>query len=211
MSVDKEYKIFSLEGIDRSGKSTVYNRLKEDEEFKKELEEKGYEVKYLKFPNKDTVWGKMVYECIKSDLSKYKDNYTLYNSKDKNEVVGGLIEEYKGSGKRLLLIVDRFDATQYIYGKSLGVENPLLGLKYRSDSSIYIDISVEESLRRGELLKDNDLIEGDSILVNLIKDNYQEYFNKGINSSVDEVYKIDGTLSKDDVYNMVCKVIKNLI
>lgn len=211
MSVDKGYKIFSLEGIDRSGKSTVYNRLKEDEVFKKELEEKGYEVKYLKFPNKDTVWGKMVYECIKSDLSKYKDNYTLYNSKDKNEVVGGLIEEYKSSGKRLLLIVDRFDATQYIYGKSLGVENPLLGLKYRSDSSIYIDISVEESLRRGELLKDNDLIEGDSILVNLIKDNYQEYFNKGINSSVDEVYKIDGTLSKEDVYNMVCKVIKNLI
>lgn len=211
MSVDKGYKIFSLEGIDRSGKSTVYNRLKEDEEFKKELEGKGYEVKYLKFPNKDTVWGKMVYECIKSDLSKYKDNYTLYNSKDKNEVVGGLLEGYKGSGKRLLLIVDRFDATQYIYGKSLGVENPLLGLKYRSDSAIYIDISVEESLRRGELLKDNDLIEGDSILVNLIKDNYQEYFNKGINSSVDEVYKIDGTLSKDDVYNTVCKVIKNLI
>lgn len=211
MIEDKGYKIISLEGIDRSGKSTVFNRLKEDKEFKKELEDKGYVVKYLKFPNKDTVWGKMVYECLTSDLSKYKDNYTIYNSKDKNEVVDRLINEYKGSGKELLLIVDRFDATQYIYGKSLGVNNPLLGLKYHSDSAIYIDISVEESLRRGELLKDNDLIEGDSILVNLIKNNYQEYFNKELLKSDERVYKIDGSLTKDKVYTMVCEVIKNLI
>lgn len=187
-------KIVSIEGIDRSGKSTVFNQLKKDKDLKKE------DIVFLKFPNIENVWGQMVYECLRGDnLSKYKDNYTLYNTKDKNSTIEKILES--SDKKPKLIIVDRLDATQYVYGKSLGVKNPTQGLHYISDSIIYIDISVKESLKRGNELNDNDLIEGDSIILNLVKSHYDDYFEHK------NVYKIDGQLTKDEVYTTVKEVI----
>lgn len=188
--------ILSIEGIDRSGKTTINNLLQKHYD-----KDKG--IKFKKFPDKTSAYGRMVYECLESDLVRYKKNYCLYNSMDKNQGVEDLLDK----GNSGVCIIDRFDVTQYVYGKGLGVENPLEYLRYESDVVIYIDISVEESLRRGNELGDNDLIEEDSGILSRVSGYYKEYLTE-LETKGRKVYYIDGTQTQEKVFEEVLRIIE---
>lgn len=117
------------------------------------------------------------------------------------------IEHILGKGTKGVLLVDRFDVTQYVYGKGLGVSNPLDYLRYESDVVIYIDISVEESLRRGDILQDNDLLEGDSTILESVSKHYTEYLTE-LESKGREVHYIDGLQSREDILESIINIIE---
>lgn len=188
-------KVISIEGIDRSGKTTIKDKLTK-------IYDKDSKVNFKKFPDKSSAYGRMVYECLATDLDKYKANYCLYNSMDKNQGIEQL------TNKSGVLLVDRFDVTQYVYGKGLGVSNPLDYLRYESDVVIYIDISVEESLRRGDILQDNDLLEGDSTILESVSQHYTEYLEL-LSTKGREVHYIDGLQSREDILEAVVSIIES--
>lgn len=188
--------VISIEGIDRSGKTTLNNLLQG-------YYEEDKDIKFKKFPDKTSAYGRMVYECLESDLDRYKDNYCLYNSMDKNQGIERLLER----GNSGLCIIDRFDVTQYVYGKGLGVENPLEYLRYESDVVIYINITPEESLRRGSILGDNDLIEQDKDILTNVSNYYIDYLSE-LESKGRKVYYIDGTQSKGNIFKEITNIIE---
>lgn len=122
---------------------------------------------------------------------------------DKNQGVEDLLDK----GNSGVCIIDRFDVTQYVYGKGLGVENPLEYLRYESDVVIYIDISVAESLRRGNELGDNDLLEEDSEILFRVNGYYKEYLTE-LETKGRKVYYIDGTQTKEKVFEDVLRIIE---
>lgn len=187
---NKVNKLIAIEGLDRSGKGTVYDKLKVDL--------RGDKVTFESFPNRDSGYGNMIYDLLNKDIVKYKEVYNFYNSMDKNVIMDSL----EGN-----VICDRFDVTQYVYGESLGVEDSVSDLRYRSDVVIYIDIPYTESVLRGKNLGDNDLIEGDVNLLKRIEEIYKIKL-KELESEGVRVYYINGLLDPDEVYDTVYGIIE---
>lgn len=187
---NKVNKLIAIEGLDRSGKGTVYDKLKVDL--------RGDKVTFESFPNRYSGYGNMIYDLLNKDIVKYKEVYNFYNSMDKNVIMDSL----EGN-----VICDRFDVTQYVYGESLGVEDSVSDLRYRSDVVIYIDIPYTESVLRGKNLGDNDLIEGDVNLLKRIEEIYKIKL-KELESEGVRVYYINGLLDPDEVYDTVYGIIE---
>lgn len=187
---NRERKLIAIEGIDRSGKGTVYDKLKVDL--------RG-EVDFGSFPNLNSGYGNMIYDLLKKDLVKYKEVYNFYNSMDKNVIMDSVLGD---------VICDRFDITQYVYGESLGVEDSISDLRYRSNVIIYIDIPYTESIRRGNSLGDNDLIEDDVELLQRIEQTYKQKLKEVEEEGKSSVYYVDGLQDQETVYEQVYGIIQ---
>lgn len=86
-----------------------------------------------------------------------------------------------------------------MYGVALGVEDALKGLPYESQVVLYVDIPLEETVRRGKKLGDNDLLEEDVEFLETVEDLYESYFEvKRVVGC--KVVRIDGLTSREEMF-----------
>lgn len=86
-----------------------------------------------------------------------------------------------------------------MYGVALGVEDTLKGLPYESQVVLFVDIPLEETVRRGKELGDNDLLEEDVEFLENVEVLYESYFEvKRMLGS--KVVRIDGLTSREDMF-----------
>lgn len=126
--------LISIEGIDGTGKTTLWNRLKTTESINKLKEQ--YTVRFVQFP---TSW-------FFEQLNELEKQGTLDDEKVlwlQNEDKKRLVEEMEKRGVGVL-ICDRGDVSQMVYNKD---KEPSI----QSDLVVYLHIQLEEALRRIQL------------------------------------------------------------
>lgn len=79
-------------------------------------------------------------------------------------------------------------------------------MPYESQVVLYVDIPLEETVRRGKELGDNDLLEEDVAFLETVDGLYESYFNvKRMVGS--KVVRIDGLKTREDMFESAKEVI----
>jgi dTMP kinase len=192
----------TIEGIDKSGKSTVINRLKED-----------YTNIYFTKEPTETDIGKTVRNFIGKNNVSEMTTFFLFMA-DHSEHVERL-DSAISSNKAV--ICDRYIDSRYAYqAHSLRdhVENPLEWIKniqnkewtIKPDLTIYLDITPEESLERID--KDENLDRFEKLeFQSQVRSNYKTLLRE----FDDRIIEVDASKPKDDVYYSVRNLIESKI
>lgn len=86
-----------------------------------------------------------------------------------------------------------------MYGVALGVEDAIKGLPYESQVVLFVDIPLEETVRRGKELGDNDLLEEDVEFLENVEVLYESYFEvKRVLGN--KIVRVDGLKSREDMF-----------
>lgn len=200
--MNKLKRFFVLEGVDYAGKGTITSFLQKD------------------FPNAvftrepgGTVEAEKIRALLLSEEgSRLSDQERLdlfFKSREihiKEKIIPAL-EENK------LIISDRFDGSSFAYQvKSPELEERFWSLRREivegkvSPIYIFLNISVEESLRRRALAKGRDLNHFDQATMKEVQGRYDRYSNF-LRKVSSPVYIIDGSVEREDVYRQVKQVL----
>jgi len=131
--------MFVFEGIDRSGKTTLIQKVKE------RLEKTGHEVVVFKFPNRTTEIGKLLDRFLRGELNFQPEVAHLLFSANRWEAES----QIRTALKTKKVLIDRYSHSGIAYSM-LNLEwciNTELGLPQPS-KVFYLDISVETAMAR---------------------------------------------------------------
>lgn len=197
--------LITLEGIDKAGKGTVFNRLKESLSAIFEEHDIDRDIVFTNEPNDDTTFGQTVRDSLESDETTHP--LALFH--------GFLADHYQHIYETVLpalqrgdvVICDRYIDSRYVYQPpSIGefVHDPYEWVKDvqtapnytpEPDMTIFLDISVDESLDRlGDV--SGDTFEKHESLKHA-REGYME-----LNNELDRFTRVDGEQSRNAVYNL---------
>lgn len=163
-----EYGFFiSIEGIDQSGKQT------QAENLAKLLQEEGYQVLLLSFPDYSTPTGQKIEEYLKGyhewDAMIYQSLMVINRYEAQQRIQEALM-----SGK--VIIADRYMDSSMAYGMADGLNAQWLFEIQQSlvapDCTVLVDIPVEEAFRRKGT--DRDYYESKKEFLEDVRDIYQQ-------------------------------------
>ncbi|KNC82590.1 thymidylate kinase, variant [Sphaeroforma arctica JP610] len=133
-----------LEGCDRSGKSTQARMLVDS------LTQEGHPSKLMRFPDRTTTLGKTINDYLTSAVEMSDQAIHLLFSANRWEAMKQMEADLNAG---TTLVVDRyaFSGVAFTAAKGLDLQwckNPDTGL-YAPDVTIYMDLPVDEAMRRG--------------------------------------------------------------
>ncbi|PAE87624.1 dTMP kinase [Shouchella clausii] len=166
-------KIIAVEGLDKSGKHTATNVLRDY------FSSKGMRVEKLSFPNYETPIGSLIRQWLKGDFIADEKTFELLQAADKQHAQI-YIQECERKGVDVLLI-DRYVHTEWAYGAYDNDERWLAELtRYMRlpDAVIYLDVEPEVSMHRRGKYGDNDYYESDIDRLRYTKDEYACLFQE---------------------------------
>lgn len=197
--------LITLEGIDKAGKGTVYHRLEESLSAIFEERDIDRDIVFTNEPNDDNTFGQTVRDSLESNETTHP--LALFH--------GFLADHYQHLHETVLpalqrgdvVICDRYIDSRYVYQPpSIGefVHDPYQWVKDvqtapnytpEPDMTIFLDISVDESLER---LGD---VSGDTFEKHeSLKHAREGYID--LNSELDRFTRVDGEQSRNAVYNL---------
>lgn len=164
-------KVISFEGLDKSGKHSAMDFVGEL------LEQKGYSVYKLSFPQYDTEIGKVIRKYLTNQIELTPKAFELLLAADKvncTDKLKTLLERYD------FILIDRYVHSQVAYGlqnATFGYLSALLSGVVLPDHVIYMDVDVSTSMSRQGEHGDNDKYESNAELLRAVKDNYDMMYH----------------------------------
>ena len=158
-------KVISFEGLDKSGKHSAMDFASEL------LEQKGYSVYKLSFPQYDTPIGQLIRQYLTNQLELTPKAFELLLAADKvnsSNKLNELLTQYD------FILIDRYVHSQVAYGlqnASYGYLSTLLSGVVLPDLVIYMDVDVDVSMSRQGEHGDNDKYESNAELLKAVKNN----------------------------------------
>lgn len=195
--------IIALEGLDGCGKTTHAAALAE------EARRRGRQASWLHFPTKfpegrvlterlirDILGGLGQHEFSDTEIAVILQSLMVTNRLE-------VLEELRAAAERdEILVLDRYTLSAVVYGQADKLPRPwILGLQAAlpsADTTIIIDISIEESFRRRPQ-SERDAYETDRKRLRLVKELYLDEHQYARACGARNVYLLDGERSKDDV------------
>ena len=159
-------KVISFEGLDKSGKHSAMDFVGEL------LEQKGYSVYKLSFPQYDTEIGQVIRKYLTNQIELTPKAFELLLAADKvncTDKLKALLEQYD------FILIDRYVHSQVAYGlqnATFGYLSILLTGVVFPDHVIYMDVDVNTSMSRQGEHGDNDKYESNAELLKAVKGNY---------------------------------------
>jgi len=211
--------IVAIEGIDASGKETQVNRLKNWAIQHKE--EMGLnEVSAQDFPDYSTPSGVRIEGLLKGNWSVVTDQLGQKQATKALVLQSLMVTNRLEHAKKLksfeedpwsLLILDRYHASGWVYGRSDGLSVHWLEdvhwLLPEPDLWVLVDISVDESFRRRP--KRQDYYEKDRPKLEQVRELYLNLFKERRSSKGAHWIVVDGTGSVDDVHLRVLDPVRD--
>lgn len=190
-------KIISVEGLDKSGKHTQTELLKEY------LQEAGYTVEKSEFHRYDTPTGELIMKWLRKEWDVDQKTIELIMTADK-QAQQQWFDELDAQGIDFL-ILDRYTGSQQVYSYANGVgpmwTAALQQHMRKPDVEVFIDIPAEESMKRKGKHNNgvNDRYESDLQLLTRVRELYLDRNNIVIN----------GNQSVTNVHNDIVKSLKS--
>lgn len=157
----RSMKIVSVEGLDKSGKHSTVEGLKE------KLEAKGYKVATSEFHRYDTPTGQLIRQWLYGEYKVSQQTIELIMAADKY-AQKEWFEQLEQEGYDIL-ILDRYLGSQVVYSAASGIQpdwiQNILRSLYIPDIEIFIDISPDTSMKRKGKHGENDRYESDKELL----------------------------------------------
>jgi dTMP kinase len=183
-----------FEGLDQSGKETQARTLRA------RLEERGYEVRTLSFPEYETPVGREIREALAGQRDFPPDVMQLLYVANRLEFRPKL-DAWLTAGD--VVICDRFRASSVAYGEAQGLDAHWLEQIQRflpqPDLTLLLDIAPETAVKRKAAGRDR--YERDLALLSRVRESYQRQATR-----TDWVL-IDAEQSKDDVARAVWEAV----
>ncbi len=202
-------KFFALEGIDGAGKSTLIRALT------KKMEEAGLPYHTTAEPTKNHI-GKTIRSILSGEIEGDEKTIAALFLADRidhltNSTYGILSKLMEGTH----VICDRYYLSSYAYHvPHVSLDwvinaNSICAELKRPDLTFFIDISVEESLRRLRSSRNQlDRFENED-RIKQVRENYFAAMDKVGND--ERIIKIDGTMPSSDICDIVWNKIQKLI
>lgn len=175
----------------------------------KNLEELGYKVAFGEFPRYDTYMGKAIKGALYGEFAveavQFAKMYELDRYYAQNQ-----FDEYEKDGVDYL-VLDRYTMSNTVFMTAKGL-SPIdvvwlqHGLR-QADLHIVVDITVEESLRRGQAYETLDNNERDTTLLNKVRSLQLEYAEEGTYYGTGAVVSVNGQQESKDVADDILKVV----
>lgn len=194
-------KVISFEGLDKSGKHSAMDFASEL------LEQKGYSVYKLSFPQYDTPIGQLIRQYLTNKLELTPKAFELLLAADKvnsSNKLNELFTQYD------FILIDRYVHSQVAYGlqnASYGYLSTLLSGVVLPDLVIYMDVDVNVSMSRQGEHGDNDKYESNAELLKAVKTNYDQMYRL----KQDLFAKVDANKSFESVNVQLTNIINNIL
>ena len=194
-------KVISFEGLDKSGKHSAMDFASEL------LEQKGYSVYKLSFPQYDTPIGQLIRQYLTNKLELTPKAFELLLAADKvnsSNKLNELLTQYD------FILIDRYVHSQVAYGlqnASYGYLSALLSGVVLPDLVIYMDVDVNVSMSRQGEHGDNDKYESNDELLKAVKTNYDQMYRL----KQDLFAKVDANKSFESVNVQLTNIINNIL
>ena len=194
-------KVISFEGLDKSGKHSAMDFASEL------LEQKGYSVYKLSFPQYDTPIGQLIRQYLTNKLELTPKAFELLLAADKvnsSNKLNELLTQYD------FILIDRYVHSQVAYGLqnvSYGYLSTLLSGVVLPDLVIYMDVNVDVSMSRQGEHGDNDKYESNAELLKAVKTNYDQMYRL----KQDLFAKVDANKSFESVNVQLTNIINNIL
>lgn len=192
--------IIEIEGLDKSGKNTVTERLYEY------FISKGLKVEKSSFHRYDTPTGKLIQAWLYGQYDVDTETIKLIMVADKQAQQMWFKElELKGVD---ILLLDRYYASNLVYSKNEDVDidwiYAIQSQLRKPDISVLLDISAETSISRKGQHGENDRYEKNLVFLKQVRKTYLEYFEereygKTMEGNAIILRDIDN-LTKDEVF-----------
>ena len=199
--------IIVFEGIDGAGKTTMCKMLKSY------LEQRGFSVAVYSYPNKSSLYGKIIRQFLSSEIVLDPEEqfflYILDMYRDKKDVLGKISQGY-------IVLMDRYYTSTIAYQCSQGFDYNFAKhvIEYlrlpKPEVIIYLDIDPITSLKRLESKEKLEVFERNISFLEKVRNMYLQMAKEGyptknwihINAknSIDKVFT--------EVVDAVCKLIK---
>ncbi|MES9681687.1 dTMP kinase [Gottfriedia acidiceleris] len=188
--------IIAFEGLDKSGKKSQSDMLYEA------LYERGINVEKSEFHRYDTPTGQLIRQFLDGE---YKPNQLAIECIMAADKYAQLDWFNELAEKTEVLILDRYLASQFVYGQANYVDKDfainLLELMPEPDFQFFLDITPEESMGRKGKHGDNDKYESDQELLTRARNIYLEKMT--LESEDDKALILDGTLPVQDLHHRI--------
>lgn len=194
-------KVISFEGLDKSGKHSAMDFASEL------LEQKGYSVYKLSFPQYDTPIGQLIRQYLTNQLELTPKAFELLLAADKvnsSNKLNELLTQYD------FILIDRYVHSQVAYGLqnvSYGYLSTLLSGVVLPDLVIYMDVDVDVSMSRQGEHGDNDKYESNAELLKAVKTNYDQMYRL----KQDLFAKVNANKSFESVNVQLTNIINNIL
>lgn len=201
--------IILIEGRDGSGKSTQVEKLKAH------FEAQGIPTHYQHFPNYDSPTGQVILEMLKGDtkLMEYSPETGLLEPHPEQAAMlqalfavnrYEIATELEILAEDGIVLLDRYTESSFAYGEATYVSKDWLvhinGRLPKPDMAIYLDVDLEESLKRRP--ERRDLFESDRELQERLDEHYKLEW-KLRHLAGRHYYVVDGHGSPDDVFEAI--------
>jgi dTMP kinase len=194
--------IVALEGIDKAGKETQAELLA------KALSERGFNVLQDGFPRYDTPVGKMIQKVLHNELQMSDIEFAKLYEIDRYQA----LEQWLAVAEEQeidVLILDRWVMSNMVFQRAKGLsEVEILWLQHGllpADLHIVVDITVEESLRRGQAYEVLDKNEKDTTLLENVRRLQLEYAEEGTYYGTGKVVRVSGEQDQRFVHRDILK------
>ena len=194
-------KVISFEGLDKSGKHSAMDFASEL------LEQKGYSVYKLSFPQYDTPIGQLIRQYLTNKLELTPKAFELLLAADKvnsSNKLNELLTQYD------FILIDRYVHSQVAYGlqnASYGYLSALLSGVVLPDLVIYMDVDVDVSMSRQGEHGGNDKYESNAELLKAVKTNYDQMYRL----KQDLFARVDANKSFESVNVQLTNIINNIL
>lgn len=194
-------KVISFEGLDKSGKHSAMDFVSDL------LEQKGYSVYKMSFPQYDTEIGHLIREYLTNKLELTPKAFELLLAADKvnnSDKLKSLLAQYD------FVLIDRYVHSQVAYGlqnATFGYLSTLLSGVVLPDHVIYMDVNVDASMGRQGEHGDNDKYESNAELLTTVKANYDTMYRL----KQDLFARVDANKSFESVNVQLTNIINNIL
>lgn len=175
-------KIISVSGLDKSGKYTATQLLKQH------FENKGLKVATFSLPNYETPIGKLIRQWLTGEYEADPKVFELLQAADKQDAQS-VIEQHEAAGVDLL-IIDRYIHSMWAYGAYDNAPDWLQDLtRYirMPDAVVFMDVDPEVSMDRQGQHGANDKYESDLERLQATREEYHRLFAYGAGSPGDDL------------------------
>lgn len=200
--------IIALEGIDKAGKETQAEMLAQA------LSDMGFNVAQDGFPRYATPIGERIKKVLHNELQMSDMEFAKLYEIDRYQAQEewAALEEEAGVD---ILILDRYTMSNMVFQRAKGLsEVDILWLQHGlrpADLHIVVDITVEESLRRGQAYEVLDKNETDTTLLTNVRNLQLEYAEEGTYYGTGDVVRVDGAQDKRFVHRNILNLVLNAI
>ncbi|KAF4214834.1 hypothetical protein CNMCM5878_008718 [Aspergillus fumigatiaffinis] len=192
-----------VEGLDRAGKSSQCERLRDS------LQASGHSVKYIRFPDRTTPIGKLINSYLQGQSQADDHSIHLLFSANRWEIAKSIDDDI-ASG--ISVIVDRYSYSGAVYSAAKGNRNlslewawqPEIGLP-QPDMCLFLRISPEEAAKRGGFGVER--YENET-MQNRVRELFQTLFDL---QQGDYIHTIDAGRSFDAVSQDIMKIVTDSI